>query len=308
LESKLVEQNESIAEMQTDRSRKLEKESLQSSIKAKETEYDKSMEIIDTEYSEQQRKLKAHEVLISKSFKAIKDQFPELFNELTTNTNDFFEVFKSYEEKFGDHIGDASKKLKEEILPNIESALDMVLKANQSLDQMLGQMPLGNKKGIDYSEVTFDPKKDYQGEINKLMTEGFTREDPYIQELIAKRAKKIMINPNSTASQWATIDTDFAMDKNSTAYTQMMASSEVNKISNSQPKVNPYSSSEIAIEKVKLKIGEVQRNWLNTKDTKLSAIGTVVTGTLTTATLTLTTTLFGPLFHKQTHRIQTLCY
>jgi TP901 family phage tail tape measure protein len=210
LEAKLAEIDEQISEKKTGRQRDLLKQNFELETKQLEEKNKKENEKLDKDFSEANKKVMAHDILISKSFDSIKNEFPELFKELNIETVKFFDVFKEYEIKFGSIIGDVAKKFTDTILPEIKKAVqDIIEIENQAKtigskaynSDFIGPLPNGS-----YVTSPFDNRGTYldntklqsDAAINKAMN-SITNSDSY-KNTISKYTKKyyesISFDPN----------------------------------------------------------------------------------------------------------------
>jgi hypothetical protein len=203
LEEQLRDLDEKISDDRTNRERDLTKQNLEDNVKEKEAANKAENERLDELFSEQNKKVAAHKILVEQSFNSIKPEFPELFTELNLKTDTFFSTFEGYELKFGNIIGDVAKKFKDEILPEIKGAIEMINEIERKA------------RGIDYSGVKFDPKKDYQSEINKLLSSGVSKDDDSIKKLQEQMYAKIYSDPKLTSLYEGKIPVDMRQTKNS---------------------------------------------------------------------------------------------
>jgi hypothetical protein len=82
--------------------------------------------LIDDEFDIIKRRALIHETIMSESFQSLQDKLPELFQTLGDGVNDFFTTFESYEEHFGDTLGDVSQKFVDDILPQLQNAFSAI--------------------------------------------------------------------------------------------------------------------------------------------------------------------------------------
>jgi rubrerythrin len=143
---------------------------------------------------------------MNKSFDEIKGKFPELFKELNSETGNFFKEFQTYEEKFGNIIGDVATKFTTEILPLIKKAVEDI----KTIEK-------------DYSGVKFNPNKDYQAELNSMNKAGIFAGDPYYDQMVTERGAKVAsLNPlkKITSDASSAVSTAISQQPKSTRYTK----------------------------------------------------------------------------------------
>jgi len=227
LEEKLNEQNEKINDMKTKRNRDLIKQGLEDQKDSKAKEKENAINALDEEFSESNKRLIAHDILIDQSFDKIRLKFPELFKELDVATSDFFGTFESYELKFGNVVGDFAKKFKDEILPDL-------LRAVQALRDI--ESGINN---IDYSQAEFNKDFDYSAKINEYKAQGLTEDSPEIVELRKKQAAKIYSDPKLTALYEQFIPEKYRQSKITTGINQ--ANVELDKAEINAPKPTKYT-------------------------------------------------------------------
>ena len=256
LEEDLADQKEQIAERQSKREDDLIKQNYQDNVRFKEEAQKDELDRMDEEFSEAHKKVLAHNALMNESFDEIKQSFPELFEELSDGTIDFFETFKTYEEKFGDVMVDVAKNFKDEIMPELLAAIDSMKKVQDEAKELVG---------VDYTGVTFDTKKNYQAEINELVGAGFDDSDEHVKNLFIEQAAKIYSDANLT-DKWENIikpkyrkrveEENLNVDDAISAGT-----STIGQASDLQPKVNRYTSSDKQEVRDKLEIQRLQIAW-----------------------------------------------
>ncbi|MGE5438065.1 MAG: phage tail tape measure protein [Syntrophothermus sp.] len=227
LEKQLKDADEKIAEDRTNRERDLTKQNLEDNVKQKEDANKKIQDDLDKEFSDENKKIKAHEILMTQSFETIKEKFPELFSELGTQTETFYGTFQSYELKFNTSIGNIATKFKDELLPQIQAAIQALKDFDKTAN-----MP-------NYTGVKFDSKTDYQSQINKLLKEGVSTDDARIKSLYEKKYAKIYSDNNLLAKYGNTIPTEMRQSDANTAI--MQANAEINRTNAKEEKTTAYS-------------------------------------------------------------------
>lgn len=251
LEKELSEQNEKITDLRTKRSRELEKQNLQNSLTAKEKANKKANEDLEVAFSDTNKKIMAHDILINKSFDTIKSKLPEVFKELEIETGGFFKTFETYEVKFGNMIGDIAKKFRDEILPNINLAVSGINTAYNNVVNTKNQI-----FGIDWREV---------------LNPGSTTKSSSMWDLMFGGTKKSstsdyygLSNPANVGAQ-STISSIISNAVNSI--------NTSNSLSQNQTKYSNEEIAEIKKDKARMKIKELQLKYYQAKtDSERNAI------------------------------------
>jgi hypothetical protein len=97
--------------------------------------------------------MEARDALFNKSFDKLRKEFPILFGELQTSSDDFFGTFVAYEKIFGDNITSMATSIYEELLPALQQALDAI----GSLDSFKDKVKQASRTG-DTSALSQDEK------------------------------------------------------------------------------------------------------------------------------------------------------
>jgi hypothetical protein len=249
LEKELLDADDEIAETKKDRSRDLIKQNLEDSKDAKKEETEDALDSIDEEFSLENKKLMAHNILLNETFTSIKDKLPELFKELNVNASDFFSVFETYEQKFGSVIENTATKFHNETLPELQKAIKDI----KDIETIASSL-------VNYKGYEFDKKKDYTSTLIDLYAKGYSDTSPEVIEAQKARAAKVYSDPKLISQYEDIIPVEY---KQSGATTAINAASSVVATATKTEEISKYTEQDIAQAKDKMKIKKLQIEYAN---------------------------------------------